>query len=387
MSLETRLEMNNMMSVAPALLEGWMRDYYFNTQIDIGSSGVESFSLSEIRELLSITHAELDSIVFDDSQTLGGFGLRKAVAARYADGDHHRVIATHGSSEAIFLIMTALLQPDDEVLVLDPCYQQLFAIAEAIGCRLKAWPLRFANRFAPDVEEAKRLINSRTRMVVVNFPHNPTGASLSPAEQAELVEAAARVNAYLVWDAAFAELTYDGPPLPAPIYYERSISMGTLSKAFGLPGLRVGWCLAAPAVLKRFERLRDYTILHLSPLVELLAQRAIEQADVLVGKRLQQARVNLGLLSAWCDEHEDFVEWVAPRGGVCSFLRLRRVKDVEAFCHRLAHNHGVLLVPGSCFKHPFHVRLGFGAATTKLNEGLSRLSTLLNVTAAEGHTA
>lgn len=373
-----------MMRIAPALLEGWMREYYFKAEIDIGSSGVESFSLAEIRELLGITHAELDGIVFSDSQTLGGFGLRKAVAERYGDGDHNRVIATHGSSEAIFLIMTALLRPGDEVLVLEPCYQQLFAIAESIGCQLKAWPLRFENRFAPDVEEARRLITPRTRMVVVNFPHNPTGASLSPAEQAELVEAAARVNAYLVWDAAFAELTYDAPPLPSPIHYERAISMGTLSKAFGLPGLRVGWCLASPDVLARFVTLRDYTILHLSPLVELIAQRAIEQAEILVGQRLRQARVNLNLLSAWCDEQGELVEWVAPRGGVCSFLRLPKVRDVEAFCRRLAHAYGVLLVPGSCFQHPSHVRLGFGEATAMVSEGLLRLSALLKVAAAEG---
>jgi len=375
--------MNAMMGIAPALLEEWMRDYYFETEIDIGSSGVESYSLGEIRELLGITYAELDGIVFNDGQTLGGFGLRKAVAERYGDGDPERVIATHGSSEAIFLIMTALLRPGDEIVVLDPCYQQLFAIAEAIGCRVKAWPLRFANRFAPDLEEAKRLINPRTRMVVVNFPHNPTGASLSPEEQKELVEAAASVNAYLVWDAAFAELTYNGPPLPEPVQFEHAISIGTLSKAFGLPGLRVGWCLASPSVLARFVTLRDYTNLHLSPLVELIAQRAIEHSQVLVDKRLQQARVNLDILSAWCDEHGDLVEWVPPRGGVCSFLRLRRVKDVEAFCRRLARTYGVLLVPGICFKHPSHVRLGFGGGTTRVNEGLSRLSALLNVTAAE----
>ena len=369
-----------MMRIAPALLEEWMRDYYFATEIDIGSSGVESFLLSEIRALLGISNDELDRIVFSDSQTLGGLGLRKAIAERYGNGDHNRVIATHGSSEAIFLIMTALLRSGDEVVVLDPCYQQLFSIAEVIGCKLKTWPLHFSNRFVPDVEEAKRLINSRTRMVVVNFPHNPTGASLSLEEQNELVEAAARVDAYLVSDAAFAELTYNGAPLPAPVYYERAITMGTLSKAFGLPGLRVGWCLASPDVLARFALLRDYTNLHLSPLVELIAQRAIEQAPVLVGKRLQQARVNLAMLDAWCEEHRDFVDWVPPRGGVCSFLRLRRVEDVEAFCRRLAHSYNVLLVPGSCFKHPSHVRLGFGDATTKVREGLSRLSALLNIT-------
>lgn len=369
--------MSDLMKIAPALLEEWMREYYFATELDIGSSGVESFSLAEIRALLGISNDDLDRIVFNDSETLGGLGLRKAVANRYGNGDLSRVIATHGSSEAIFLIMTALLRSGDEVVVLDPCYQQLYSIAEVIGCRLKSWPLRFSNGFVPDVDEAKRLITSRTKMIVVNFPHNPTGASLSLEQQNELVEAAARVDAYLVWDAAFAELTYDTAPLPAPVHYQRSITMGTLSKGFGLPGLRVGWCLASPDVLERFVLLRDYTNLHLSPLIELIAQRAIEQAPVLVGKRLQQARINLEILASWCEEHRDFVEWAPPRGGVCSFLRLRRVRDVEEFCRRLAHSYSLLLVPGSCFKHPAHVRLGFGDATARVREGLWRLSTAL----------
>lgn len=379
--------MNPMATIVPALLEEWMREYYFKTDIDIGSSGVESFSLGQIRKLLGITESELDNIVFDDSETLGGFGLRKAIAERYGNGDPERVIATHGSSEAIFLIMTALLNPGDEVLVLDPSYQQLFSIAKAVGCRLKFWPLRFENGFTPDVEEAKRLITDRTRMVVVNFPHNPTGASLTREQQEELVKATAAVGAYLVWDAAFAEITYDSAPLPDPVQYERCISMGTLSKSFGLPGLRVGWCLASANVLQRFAKLRDYTILHLSPLIELIAQRTIEQAPVVVGERLRQAYANLDILKMWCDEHREFVEWIPPRGGVCCFPRLRRISDVETFCHRLARSYGVLLVPGNCFNKPFHVRLGFGGATPKVMEGLSRFSNLLKVTAAPAASA
>jgi capreomycidine synthase len=379
--------MNPMVTFAPALLEEWMREYYFKTEFDIGSSGVQSFSLGEIRELLGITESELDNIVFDDSETLGGFGLRKAIAERYGNGDPERVIATHGSSEAIFLIMTALLNPGDEVVVLDPCYQQLFSIAESIGCRLKFWPLRFENGFIPDVEEAKSLITDNTRMVIVNFPHNPTGASLTSEQQEELVKATAAVGAYLVWDAAFAAITYDSAPLPDPVQYERCISMGTLSKSFGLPGLRVGWCLASADVLERFAKLRDYTILHLSPLIELIAQRTIEQAQVVVGERQRQANANLDILKVWCNEHREFVEWIPPRGGVCSFPRLRRISDVETFCHRLGRSYGVLLVPGSCFNKPFHVRLGFGGATPKLMEGLSRFSTLLKETAASAASA
>jgi len=366
--------------IAQALLERWMRQYYFDTEIDIASSGVQSFSLAELRELLDLTQEEMDSIVFDDSKTLGGEGLRTALGCRYGNGDPGTVIATHGSSEAIFLIMSALIRPGDEVVILDPIYQQFYSIGESLGANYKHWPLRFEQRFVPDVAEAKGLIGSRTRAVVVNFPHNPTGASLSIAEQKELVEAVAGVGAYLVWDGAFAEMSYDTEPLPDPFnLYERAISMGTLSKAFGLPGLRVGWCLAPPAVLANCVHLRDYLTLHLSPLVELIAQRAIEKADVLLSVRRTQIKRNLAVVTQWVEENSESVEWVPPRGGVCTFLRLRRIDNVEAFCHRLAKQHKVLLVPGNCFNRPQHVRLGFGSATAELREGLFRLSEALQV--------
>jgi capreomycidine synthase len=363
---------------AQALLETWMRQYYFDTEIDIGSSGVQSFSLIELRELLGLTHAEMDDVIFDDSKTLGGQGLRTAIAQRYGDGDPETVIATHGSSEAIYLMMNALVNEGDEVLVLDPIYQQFYSIGESLGARFKPWPLRFEQRFAPDIAEAKSLITPNTRLVVVNFPHNPTGMSVTAQEQRELIDAVAEVGAYLIWDGAFAELTYDHERLPDPsMLYRRSISMGTLSKAYGLPGLRVGWCIAPAEVLERCVHLRDYLTLHLSPLVELIAQRAIEKADALLDIRRRQAKVNLEIVAKWANENEETVEWMPPQGGVCSFPRLRRVDDVNAFCHHLAGRYKVLLVPGNCFNRPEHVRLGFGAATAELTEGLSRLSEAL----------
>ncbi len=363
------------MEVVPAHLEYWMRAYYFETEIDLGSSGVQNFSLGELRQLFNIATEDLDRIVLHDSRTLGDPELRKAIGDRWAKGNAERVMATNGSSEANYLVMHSLLEPGDEVVVLDPFYQQLYSIAETIGCKLKRWRLRFEDNFRPDLSEARRLIGPQTRMIVVNFPHNPTGASLTPAELDELIELASGAGAYLVWDAAFAEISYDSPVLTDPgERYDRSITLGTLSKAYGLPGLRVGWCLAAPDVLERLIRLRDYTTLHLSPLVELVATRAIENGDLLLKPRLAQARHNLELLSSWVDRHSEFVSIVRPQGGVCVFMRLHNVDDVEDFCRQFAHEYSVLLVPGTSFRDPNYVRLGFGCSTAELTEGLSRLS-------------
>lgn len=363
------------MDIAPAHLEYWLRDYYFTAEIDIGCSGVENFSFGELRQLFNITSDDLDRIVLRDSRTLGAPDLRTAIGNRFSNGKAERVMATNGSSEAIYLIMHSLLDRGDEVVVLDPAYQQLFSIAESIGCKLKRWRLRFEDSFHPDLGEARRLIGPQTRMIVVNFPHNPTGASITPAEQDELIELAAGAGAYLVWDAAFAELTYDSPVLPDPgTRYDRSITLGTLSKAYGLPGLRVGWCLAAPAVLERLVRLRDYTTLALSPLVEHVATRAIENGDLLLQPRLAQARHNLELLVSWASRHTEFVSMVRPQGGVSVFMRVHGVADIEDFCRQLNDEYSVLLVPGTSFGHPGYVRLGFGCSTAELTTALSRLS-------------
>lgn len=371
------------MRFPPALLENWMRSYYFDTDVDIGSSGVDDFSMVDLRRILGLTEADFDRIVFQDSMSLGGDGLRRALADRWLGGDVSRVMATHGSSEANFLVDHALLRPGDEVVVLDPCYPQLFAIAAALGCTLKHWPLRWENGFVPDVEEAKRLITPRTRMVVANFPHNPTGATVTAAEQDELIAACASVGAYLVWDGAFTELTYGVPPLPEPVLkYERAVSLGTFSKAYGLPGLRVGWCFAAPEILEEMIRVRDYVTLHLSPLVEMIAERAVDRADLLLAERLGLARRNREMVGDWMEDHGELVEWAPPMGGVTAFPRLTAIPDVEAFCHRLAREERVLLVPGNCFGHAAHVRLGFGRSTGALEEGLSRLSRLLQAAAA-----
>jgi aspartate/methionine/tyrosine aminotransferase len=219
---------------------------------------------------------------------------------------------------------------------------------------------------------------------MVNFPHNPTGASVSADQQNEIIEAAAEVGAYVVWDTALAALTYDEPPLPDPHpLYERAISIGTLSKAYGLAGLRVGWCQAAPDVIQQFVHLRDYTTLYLSPLVELIAARAIEQADDILRVRLPQARTNLEILADWVDQQGELVEWVRPRGGVTAFIRFCYIQDIEDFCRRFARTYGVLLVPGHCFSYPAHVRLGFGGPTAALQEALSHLSHLLRSESTE----
>ena len=362
------------MHLPHAALEDWMRDFYFDTSIDLGSSGVQCWSLAELRRLLGITVEELDEIALDDSPSYGGPALRRAVADRFAAGDPDRVMATHGSTEAIFVVMNALLSAGDEVVVLDPAYHSLTSVAEAVGCRLVPWRLRPETGFRPDTDELRALVTPRTRMIVVNFPHNPTGAHLTREQFDDLLALVDGHDLHLVWDGAFTELVHGQERLPDPsTLHDRCVGLGTMSKAYGLPGTRVGWCLAAPEILARLVPLRDALTICVSPLTEHLAARALDGADILLADRLAQASRNLDRLEAWTEDNADLVSWTRPSGGVTAFPAFTGVADTEDLCRELGRRHDVLLVPGSGFGHRDRVRLGFGGAEDLFSEGLDRL--------------
>lgn len=367
------------MKFEPAPLEDWMRLYYFAVDDDIGSSGVEDYSLAELRAVLGIDAAELDNVVFRDSTSLGGAGVRAAVADRWGTGDPDRVMVTHGASEAIYLVLSTLLDPGDAVVVAGPTYHTHTSIARTMGCDVRVWALRAEDGFRPDLDGLRAQLDGRTKAIVVNFPHNPTGASLTPEGRDELVALAAEAGAYLVWDQAFREMVVEGEPLVDPVHdYERAISIGTLSKGYGLPGLRVGWCLGPPDVLEGTLDLRDRMTLHLSPLVELLATRVARHADRLIDPRMAQARTNLATLQAWAAANADLVTVPAPMGGVTTFPILHGQVDTTDLCHRLARQRRTLLVPGSCFGDPPRVRLGFGGPSAAFARGLDTLAAALH---------
>jgi len=375
------------MDIAIARLEAWMRDYYHNVDHDIGSSGVRDLTMAEFGELCGFDLADLGPMVFHDSESYGGAGLRAALADRWSDGDVERMMVTHGSSEAIYLVMHLAVGPGDEVVVMEPAYQQLYDIAAWRGCRITRWPLRAEDGFAADLAALRGLAASRPRMIVVNFPNNPTGASLTPAEQKELVDIAAEAGAWLVWDHAFGELTYTAEPLPVPTWYDRCIAFGTFSKSYGLAGLRVGWCLAPPQLLARMALLRDYIALYVSPVLEFFAEQAVRHADRIVARQREHAQGNLKLLREWADGLPGMVRFTAPEGGVTAFVELPGQTDVVRACRRLAERYRVLLVPGACFGGAYrdYARLGFGGTTAEMTTGLSLLERVLREEAGGAH--
>jgi capreomycidine synthase len=356
--------------ISPSSLECWLRTRYFTAEIDISSSGVETYSLGALRRVIDLPFAELDAVAFRDSPSLGSDPLRRAIARRFAS-DPENVMVTHGSTEGLLLAFTTLVRPGDEVIVPRPGYQSLYSIAESIGATLRAWELDPEQGFQPDLNRLRELLSNRTRAVVVNFPHNPTGITLGSSAYTSLLEIVATSGSFLLWDGAFAELVYGSPSLPDPGgRHGRFLSFGTLSKAYGLPGLRVGWCIGPSEVLERMVELRDYVTLNTSPLTECIATRVLERGDDLVGPRLAQARRNRELLGQWAAQNAEQVEIRLPDGGVSAFPRFRHYPSMDQICAELASVHGVLVVPGGCFGHADRIRIGIGGPTAELAEGL-----------------
>ena len=366
------------MDLAIARLEAWMRDYYHKVDHDIGSSGVRDLTMAEFRALCGFQLAELDSMVFHDSESYGGRRLRAALAERWAGGDVDRVMVTHGSSEAIYLVMQLALEPGDELIVVDPAYQQLYDIAAARGCRVTRWRLDPRDGFAPDLAALRELAAGRPRMIVVNFPHNPTGVSIT-AERTEgagrhrgrgrrLAGLGPRVRrAHLRRRAAAA----------ADHWYERCIAFGTFSKSYGLAGLRVGWCVAPPELLARMALLRDYIALYVSPVLEFFAEQAVRHAERIVALQREHAPANLRAAVRMGAAVPELVRLTPPDGGVTAFVEFPGQPDVVGSCRRLAEQHRVLLVPGACFGDAYrdYARLGFGGTTAELTAGLSAAGT------------
>lgn len=374
--------------IEAAKLEDWLRDRYFQARVDISSSGMANYSVGTLRRLLQIPDEELDSIAFRDSPSLGSDALREAIASRYAQGQAERVMVGHGSTEAIFLAIAAFVRPGDEIITVHPAYQALTATAASLGAILVPWRLHADNGFRPDIDELRTLIGARTKLVVVNFPHNPTGTTISAADFADLLKLIDATGCHLLWDGAFSDIQYvtDHPPIALP-EHPAVISFGTLSKAYGLPGMRLGWSIGAPELLNQMVRIRDYTTLNTSPLNEHLAQRVITQADKVLAPLLRTARRNREIVADWATRLPSLISLPLPDGGVCAFPQVKGVTSLTAACEDLLRERGVLVVPGECFGHPDRLRLGFGGDSAELRDGLRHLAEVMATSCNRRHVA
>jgi aspartate/methionine/tyrosine aminotransferase len=290
------------------------------------------------------------------------------------------VLVFSAPEEAIFHVAAAALEPGDHMVGITPAYQSSYEIPRSVGAGITLVPLREDRGWALDTEELAAAVTARTRLIYVNFPHNPTGAVLSAAGQRRLVELADSCGAYLFSDEVYRGLELDPADRvpPAADLYPRAVSLGGLSKAYGLPGVRLGWTVCRDAGLnRRMQAAKDFTTICASAPAEVLALIAVRAADRLIGRALAGIRRNLGLVDQFMRRRPDAVRWVRPRGGSIGFPELLTGMPVTAFCERLVRERGVLLVPGAMFEvGTDHFRIGLGRAS--LPDGLAALEDFMD---------
>jgi len=367
---------NQLAGYAPAKLENWYREKYFNNDIDISGSGVEDYTFGHACKLANIDFSDLYEAKISDAPTLGSWHIRSLLANRFGDGDAdaEKVIVTSGGNEALQLVARSLLKAGDKIVTLGPCYHCHDMIAESMGCEVSKWDLSFDKNFELQISDLKASITPDTKAIFLNFPHNPTGTSISQDMLNDIITLAKTNDIVLVWDAVFQALTYESRALIDPVLsYDKAISIGTFSKAYGAPGLRFGWIISNCDIAESCARQKDYSNLYVPVLVEFVAGKMLENLDSFSGPRLEQANNNRALVDLWVKKNEPLLQWVRPLGGVCSLVKLPEGTEDYSFCQRLLEKHGVLLVPGSCFDVPGFVRLGFGGNTQKFIEGIRRI--------------
>jgi len=355
-----------MPTLPPFKLERYFAQYEFNTQYLLSASDCESVSL---RELLGL--ADMDSRALWDKLTLGyteSAGhpvLRQEIAKLYAGFAEEEVLVC-APVEAIYLAMHALLQPGDHVVTIFPAYQALYDVARARGCEVTHWPLAVRDgRWRADADQLAKLITPRTRLLVINFPHNPTG-HLPARETFDAVLALARRhNLHVLSDEMYRWLEHDPAkrlPSACEAFGDHAITLSGLSKTFGLPGLRIGWLASHDRdLLNRCQSIKDYTTICHSAPSEVLAIMALRAREELAARSLAIVRDNLAHAEAFFAKHPTLFRWLPPQAGSIAFPEWLGDQPIEVFAEAAVKQAGVMIVPGAMFDLPGkHFRVGLG---------------------------
>lgn len=370
MKLET-FEMERMQSTYENLVE-------FN----LSESGVRPLTARELIEDPEGLDGLLDQpLVY--SQSNGTIDLRRAIAALYPGATIDNVEVTNGGSEANFITTLNLIENGDEVVMLVPNYMQTWGLARAFGGTIREWPLiedRAAGRWRVDLEALDGLVHARTKLIVICNPNNPTGARLTAAELDHIARVADRHGAWILSDEVYRGAEIDGQET-ASMWgrSERAIITSGLSKAYGLPGLRIGWIVSQPKLVASLWSYHDYVTIAPGALSDRLARVALapERRLRLLERTRGILQRNLPLIEAWLRDAGGF-QWITPEAGAIIYVRYAHAINSTALVNRLREEKGVLIVPGDHFGMDGFLRLGFGEPPAYNRAGLDRLRDLLS---------
>ncbi len=368
------------MKIPEFKLERYFAAHEFNAPYLLCCSDCESMPIKDLLAFEPGAGEAYRNLWLGYTESLGHPDLRAEIAKRYARISPDQVLVHAGAEEAIFNFMNVVLEPEDHMIVHEPGYQSLAEVARSIGCRITPWYADPSKDWRLDLNFLKDRLQPNTRVVVINCPHNPTGY-LMPRKKFEDLVDLSREHGFIIFsDEVYRYLEYD-PETRLPALCDRDdrgVSLGVMSKSFGLAGLRIGWIASRNrGLLEKMAAFKDYTTICNSAPSEFLATLALRHGDPIIKRNLEIINDNRSILQSFFNRHEDRFQWISPQAGPIAFPGWTGDGTVEDFCRDLLGRAGVLLLPGSLYRGNFqHFRIGFGRKN--LPDCIDRFDAYLN---------
>lgn len=374
------------MQLKPFLLDAWLDSYEHGIEFNLAASTGPSWRVNELLALASeeVRHDFLNhKLVY--GRPAGGDSLRAAIA-EMQDVTTDCVQIVTGASEALTILMWLAAEPGANVILPMPGFTTFSALPESLGLEMRFYQVHRENNFQIDVDEIKRLADAKTKLILVNSPHNPTGATISDSDMESLHDFTSQRGIQLVSDEVYHPI-YHGRETKSAARLPHATVISDLSKAFSIAGVRTGWMIEHdPVRQKQYWNARAYFSICNTNAGEILTEIAIRNRDIVLKKTQQAASRNLELLHRFMAEHRDLLGWIRPQGGMTAFPWLVSGENARPFC-QAATERGILFAPGDCFDVPSHFRLGFAASGENFAVALERFKEFMRSWAARMVTA
>jgi aspartate/methionine/tyrosine aminotransferase len=346
-------------------LERWQSLRDFRAHYNLSESGIEPLRISEL--------GGIEDAGMSYGHTKGVQELRGLIASQYEACDSENVLVTNGGSEANYVATVSTIQSGDEVVVEMPNYMQIVGLLKGIGAKIKYFWLK-GDEFRFDADEFSRLVTTNTKAVFLTNPNNPSGTVIQEEELKVIAKSAREADAYVISDEVYRGLEHQGDITPSMLdLYEKSLVTSSLSKVYGLPGLRIGWVAGPRDDIERAWEVKDYT--SISPAIpsQKLAVKALERQSKFIERARTIINTNMGLARTKLEQSGAFV-WRTPAAAPFILVRTSFTSDTLGYCEYLFEKGGVLINPGECFEMPGYVRIGLGSSDKQwLNKALGQL--------------
>lgn len=352
------------MKIEPFKLERYYTLHEFSAKYSLCNSDSEAMSIGDLLSLEKDAEDKFHDLWLGYTEPKGHPDLRRDIASIYSVITPGNLLVCSGAQEPIFLFSHANLNAEDEVIVQSPCYQSLQSVPESIGCKVIHWNVKYeGNTPTFDITVLKKMVTNKTKVIFLNTPHNPTGFHFSKAEQQSIIEIARANNIIIFCDEVYRELEHKleyAIPAFADVY-ENAVSVGVMSKSYGLPGLRIGWLASQNSqILEKVAILKEYTTICNAAPSEFLAGIALRNRKKVLERNLKVINKNLPLLDDFFENYSDLFSWYKPNAGPVTLVKMHFDVDDMAFAEKVLKEQRVLLLPGGIYDFHGYFRIGFG---------------------------